>query len=157
MTEAQYKKADSKVLPVSLIIIIGIFLNMIGLIASQGGNIQLYITAAACVVGALVNIFTYIKTKGTKKCGIIMIIAALVVCCVMVVFIDTVGYYMIPMATVVMSMAYMYMTITMACGISTMVFVITKIVLLAMSGKVSAIEGGTTVFIMLFILAARTP
>ena len=154
MTEAQHKKADSKVLPVSLIIITGIFLNMIGLIASQGGNIQLYITVASCVVGAIVNIITYLKTKGTKKCGIILITAALVVCCVMIVCIDTVGYYMIPMATVVLTMAYMSMSITLFAGISTMVFVITKIVLLAMSGKVSAIEGGTTVFIMLFILAA---
>ena len=154
MTEAQYKKADSKVLPVSLIIITGIFLNMIGLITSQGGNVQLYVTTAACVLGAIINIITYVKTKGTKKCGITMIIAALVVCCVMIVCIDTVGYYMIAMATVVMSMAYMYMTITLTCGISAMVFVIAKIVVLAIGGKVSAIEGGTAVFIMLFILAA---
>ena len=112
MTEAQYKKADSKVLPVSLIIITGIFLNMIGLITSQGGNVQLYVTTAACVLGAIINIITYVKTKGTKKCGITMIIAALFVCCIMIVCIDTIGYYMIAMATVVMSMAYMYMTIT---------------------------------------------
>ena len=154
MTEAQYKKADSKVLPVSLIIIIGIFLNMIGLIASQGGNTQLYITAASCVVGAIVNIITYLKTKGTKKCGIIMITATLVACCVMIVCIDTVGYYMIPMATVVLTMAYMSMSITLFAGISTMVFVIAKIVMLIMNGKTSAIDGGTTVFIMMFILAA---
>lgn len=30
MTEKQYLKADSKVLPVSLVIIIGILLNMVG-------------------------------------------------------------------------------------------------------------------------------
>lgn len=154
MTEAQYKKADSKVLPVSLIIITGIFLNMIGLITSQGGNVQLYVTTAACVVGAIVNIITYLKTKGTKKCGIILITAVLVVCCVMIVCIDTVGYYMIPMATVVLTMAYMSMSITLFAGISTMVFVIIKIVMLIVSGKTSAIDGGTTVFIMMFILVA---
>ena len=74
MTEAQYKKADSKVLPVSLIIITGIFLNMIGLIASQGGNTQLYIAAASCVVGAIVNIITYLiyshlQTNKTQRCN----------------------------------------------------------------------------------------
>ena len=93
MTEAQYKKADSKVLPVSLIIITGIFLNMIGLITSQGGNVQLYVTTAACVLGAIVNIITYVKTKGTKKCGITMIIAALVVCCVCICFCSFCFYF----------------------------------------------------------------
>ena len=50
------------------------------------------------------NIITSVKTKGTKKCGIIVIAATLVICCVMVICIDTVGYYMIPMATAVEDM-----------------------------------------------------
>lgn len=45
MTEKQYRKADSKVLPVSLIIIIGIFLNMLGSIMSNAATLPVYITA----------------------------------------------------------------------------------------------------------------
>lgn len=36
MTENQYRKADSKVLPVSLIIITGTVLNMLGMIFLKG-------------------------------------------------------------------------------------------------------------------------
>jgi len=143
MTEKQYRKADSKVLPVSLIIIMGIFLNMLGMIMSQGAGIPMYITSAACIVGALINVITYAKSKGTSKCGVIMIFATLLVCCVMVVCVDAIVYYMIAMAAVVMSMAYMSMKITIICGMTTMLTVIAKIAVLVMNDTVSAIEGGT--------------
>lgn len=155
MTDKQYRRADSKVLPVSLIIIIiGILLNMLGIITAQGGSVSTYVTAAVCVVGAIANIITYAVLKGANKCGIIMIFTTLVVCIVMVFCIDSIVYYMIPMAAVVMSMAYMRMKITLICGVSTMLSVIAKIVMLVMQDKVSAIEGGTTVFILMFILTA---
>ena len=154
MTEKQYRKADSKVLPVSLIIIMGIFLNMLGMIMSQGAGIPMYITSAACIVGALINVITYAKSKGTSKCGVIMIFVTLLVCCVMVVCVDAIVYYMITMAAVVMSMAYMSMKITIICGMTAMLTIIAKIAALIANGAVSAIEGGTSVFILLFILTA---
>ena len=154
MTEKQYRKADSKVLPVSLIIVAGIFLNMIGMLTTQGGNIPMYVTAASCVVGAIVNIVTYSRLKGTRRCGIIMILSTLIVCIVMIICIDSIVYYMIAMAAVVMSMAYMDMKITIICGMLTMFTVIGKAVVLVMKGTVSAIEAGTTVFILMFILTA---
>ena len=83
-----------------------------------------------------------------------MILTTLLVCSVMIVCIDSMGYYMIAMATVVMSMAYMNMKITLLCGTSTMLLVIGKIAVLITKGKTSAIEAGTTIFILLFILAA---
>ena len=83
-----------------------------------------------------------------------MILATLVVCCVMVICVDSIVYYMIAMATVVMSMAYMNMKITLLCGMSTMLIVIGKTVTLVTKGKVSAIEAGTTIFILMFILTA---
>ena len=154
MTERQYRKADSKVLPVSLIIIIGILLNMLGMITTKNGSGALYVTSAACIVGIVANIVTYFRFKGTSRCGIIMILTTLVVCCVMIVCIDSIVYYMIAMATVVMSMAYMNMKITLLCGMSTMLIVIGKTVTLVTKGKVSAIEAGTTIFILMFILTA---
>ena len=154
MTERQYRKADSKVLPVSLIIIVGIFLNMLGMITTKNGSVALYVTSAACIIGVLVNIIIYSRLKGTNRCGIIMILATLVVCCVMVICVDSIVYYMIVMATVVMSMAYMNMKITLLCGMSTMLIVIGKTVTLVTKGKVSAIEAGTTIFILMFILTA---
>ncbi len=154
MTEKQYRKADSKVLPVSLIIIIGIFLNMLGMIMTEGGTMPTNITTVVCIVGVVANIITYCRLKGTNRCGMIMILTTLIVSCVMVICIDSIGYYMIAMATVVMSMSYMNIKVTMACGMSTMLIVIGKIVVLVMNSTVSAIESGTTVFILLFILTA---
>jgi len=72
MTENQYRKADSKVLPVSLIIITGTVLNMLGMIFSQGGSIPLFITIAVGIISAIVNIITYRMLKGTRRCGIVM-------------------------------------------------------------------------------------
>ena len=154
MTEKQYRKADSKVLPVSLIIIAGIFLNMLGMLTTQGGKMPMYITAATCIVGVVLNVIFYNILKGTSRCGISMIFTTLAVCCVMVICVDSIVYYMITMAAVVMSMAYMRMNITIICGMSTMVFVIAKSVVLVTKGSVSAIEAGTTIFILLFILTA---
>ena len=154
MTEKQYRKADSKVLPVSLIIIAGILLNMLGMIVAQNGKMPMYVTIAACMVGAVVNIVTYCSSKGTGRCGIVMILSTLVVCIVMIICVDSIVYYMIAMAAVVMSMAYMSMKITILCGMLTMLTVIGKTVLLITKGTVSAIEAGTAIFILMFILTA---
>ena len=130
MTEKQYRKADSKVLPVSLIIIIGIFLNMLGMIVSQGGMLPLYVTAAACIVGAVLNIITYCRAKGTSSCGIIMTFITLLVCAVMIICVDSIGFYTIAMATVVLTMAYMRMKITITCGMGAMLIVMGKMVMI---------------------------
>lgn len=154
MTERQYRKADSKVLPVSLIIMTGIFLNMLGMIMTPGGGVTAYIVSAACIMGAIVNILTYARVKGTKNCGIIMILTTLIVSCVMIVSIDAIAYYMIAVAAVVMCMAYMDMRITLLCGMSTMLVVIGKIAILVTKEKIAAVEAGTTFFILMFILTA---
>ena len=154
MTEMQYRKADSKVLPVSLIIIIGIFLNMLGSIVSNAATLPVYIICGACIVGAVLNIMIYVRLKGTRKCGITMIISTLLTSVVMIICIDSISYYMIAVAVIVMSMAYMNMTITLACGVSTMLIVIGKIAVLIMKGTISTVEAGTTVFILIFIMMA---
>jgi len=84
----------------------------------------------------------------------IMTIATLTACGVMVVCVDNILFYMILMATLVMSMAYMQMSLTMACGVTTMLIVIGKVVVLVTQGKTSAMDAGTSVFIMMFILTA---
>jgi len=154
MTEKQYRKADSKVLIIALMIIIGIFLNVLGLVMKNGGIMPINVTIAVCIVGVIVNIITYFKLKGTSRCGIIMILTTVVVCSVMVICVDAILFYVIATATVVMSMAYMDMKITVICGVITMLIVIGKSVVLVMKNTVSATEAGTTVFILIFILTA---
>ena len=38
MTEKQYRKADSKVFPTLVVVLVGIILNMIGMVATTGGH-----------------------------------------------------------------------------------------------------------------------
>lgn len=154
MTETQYRKADSKVLPVSLIIITGIFLNMLGGVMTQGGNIPVFTTIAICIISAIVNVATYCLLKGTSKCGVIMIMSTLLASIVMIVCVDVILYYMIAMATVVMSMAYMHMGITLTCGLASMIMTIGKVAVLISKGAITVTEAGTTIFIMIFILTA---
>ena len=154
MTEKQYRKADSKVLPVSLVIIIGTLLNMLGLAANKTAGTLGYVVIAFCIAGIISNIIVYSKLKGTKKCGIIMIATTLLISCVMVIGVDILIFYLIAMATVIMSMAYMYMKVTIICGVSSMIVIIAKTVVLITKGSVSAMEGGTVIFIMLFVLTA---
>ena len=154
MTERQYCKADSKVLPVSLIIIIGILLNMLGMIATKSATAPVYITSAACVAGVVANIIAYSRLKGTSKCGNFMIVTTLLVCIIMIICINAIAYYMISMAAVVMSMAYMNVKITLLCGVSSMLAAIGKTVVLITKGIVSAVDAGTMIFILMFILTA---
>lgn len=127
---------------------------MLGSIMSNASTLPVYITAGACIVGALFNIVSYFRLKGTRKCGISMIVSTLVTSIVMIICIDAIVYYMIAIAVIVMSMAYMNMMITLACGVTTMVVVVGKIAMLVTGGAIAAVEAGTTVFILIFILTA---
>ena len=106
MTAQQYKRADSRVFPTVMVVLVGILLNMFGLISVEGPTPRIFIGIGATIVGILTCIFTYIKYKGTKKCGIIMPIAAGMVYNVMVVCVDIVFFYPLMAAVLVIMMAY---------------------------------------------------
>ncbi len=152
MTKKQFRKADSMVFPTVLVVMIGIFLNILGMAATKGGTPQLYVVIAASVIGVIVDTIVYIRMKGTRMCGLIMPAVASMVYILMVLFVDAVFFYMLAAAIFVIDMAYLeFKRITGKAVVIVPIFVI-KTLYLGRIGTVSTTEAGTTVVIMIFIL-----
>lgn len=154
MTEKQYKKADSMVFPIVLIVMIGIILNVVGLVATTGGATKYYVAIITSVVGVLINTFVYLKWKGTKRCGLIMPVVAALAYVVMVMCVDIVFFYVLAAAIFVIDMAYLEFKRIVISGVITMPIFVVRTFLLSAQGVVTPTEAGTTVVIMLFVLIA---
>ena len=154
MTEKQYRKADSKALVIALMVIIGIFLNVLGLVTKSGGVMPVNITIATSIAGAVVSIIVYCRLKGTELCGLIMTLITIIVYSVMVICVDAISFYVLAAAVAVMNMAYMDVKRSVICGAITMPIVTVKVIILSMKGTISVTEGGTTVILLIFILTA---
>ena len=154
MTEKQYRKADSKVFPTLLVVLVGIILNMVGMVATTGGTPKLYAVIAACFTAILVNIVSYMKLKGRRICGVIMPLAAAVAYTVMVVCVDAMSFFMLAAAIFIIEMAYLdYGRIVLTALISMPAFVV-RTLALSKNGNVSATEAGTSIVIMVFVLVS---
>lgn len=152
MTEKQYRKADSMVLIIVLVVLIGIALNMLGMITTSGGTMPLYIATGAALVGVIINIITYCVAKGKKICGWIMSIVASLAYTVMVVCVDAFFFYILASTIFVISMAYLEMKRILVTGIITMPAFIVKTIMLMKKGSATPTEAGTTIVIMVFVL-----
>ncbi len=153
MTEKQYQKADARVLPTVLIVMGGIFLNVLGMVASQGGTGKLYATLIACVLGIIVDIIVYKSTKGTRKCGVTMLTVASVVYVCMVVCVDVIYFYMLVAAIYIINMAYLEVKRLISFAAVVFPLFVGKCIYLMILGMASTTEVGTTIVIMLFIMA----
>ena len=107
MTEKQYKKADSMVLITLMVVVVGIFLNMLGMVSTGSGNRKVMVVTVISVLGAIANIVAYGKFRGDKKCGIIMTMITTVVWAVMVVLVDAQYFYMLAAPVFIAQMAYL--------------------------------------------------
>lgn len=152
MTKQQYSKADGIVFPIALIIIIGIFLNVLGLVTSTGGTVPLIVTLASNVLGMIASVVAFVKLRGTKRCGEVILAATIVSYVVMVFSVDAMFFYVLLTAISVMSMAYMDIKKTVICNLVTMPFAAGKIIILLKSGKTSPTEAGTTLVIFMFVM-----
>ena len=152
MTENQYRKADSMVLPVVLVVMIGIILNMVGMIAMSGGTTNLFITTGVAVAGVIANIILYCILKGKKACGWLMMIIASVAYVVMVLCVDALFFYILAAAILIISMAYLEMKRILVAGILTLPVFVVRTLMLSKAGSVTPTESGTTIVIMVFVL-----
>ena len=72
MTEKQYRKADAMVFATLMVVIVGIFLNMLGMLSSGGSNTGMTIVTLVSVIGAIATVLGYRKLRGQRSCGIFM-------------------------------------------------------------------------------------
>ena len=154
MTAQQYKRADSRVFPTVLVVLMGILLNLFGLISAQGPSPRIFIGIGVTIVGIITCIFGYIKFKGTKKCGLVMPIAAAVVYIAMVVCVDIVFFYPLMAAVLVIMMAYSSFKRIATIGGAMMFVFVVKTIRLCLQKEIEMMEGGTTIVVMTFVLVS---
>lgn len=151
MTERQYRKADAKVLPAVLIVVIGILLNVLGMVVTQGGTMNMNITLVVSIVCTVASIVAYCVTKGKRICGLLMTLFATIAYIVMVVCVDALFFYILIAAIFVVQMTYLEFGRVLITGIVSLPVMIIKSLSLGNKGVVSPTEAGTTIVVMLFI------
>lgn len=154
MTEKQYRKADAMVYPTLMVVMIGIFLNMLGMVSSGGANTGMIAVALASVLGVIATMIGYNKLKGRRSCGIFMSTVATVIWSLMVLFVDAQFFYMLAAALFITQMAYLEKKrFTVTAFVVIPIFAIRSMIL-ANSGKVSLTEAGTSIVILILIIVS---
>ena len=154
MTEKQYRKADKMVLSTLLVVIIGVFLNMLGMISMGAANPAMLIVAVVSVIGIIATIVIYIICKGTRKCGILMSIAAVIVWGVMVLFVDAQYFYMLAAALFIAQMAYLDKRRILVSAVVVLPIFMGKSLMLSRNGVVSPTEAGTSIVLLVLIIVS---
>ncbi|MBE5875701.1 MAG: hypothetical protein E7290_02290 [Lachnospiraceae bacterium] len=154
MTEKQYRKADKLVLATLLVVLIGIFLNMLGMISTAGGGTKAVIVTVVSVVGTIATIVVYRMKKGTQLCGMIMSGITTFVWAVMVIMIDAQFFYMLGAPLLISQMAYLDKKRIIATSAIELPIFTVKSMTLAGRGEVSATEAGTSVVLLILIIVA---
>lgn len=154
MTEKQYKKADSMVFPTLMVVMIGIFLNMLGMAGADSGNVAVIAVVATSVLGILATSIIYVKMKGTRLCGPLMTTAAIIVWIVMVLGVEAPYFYMLAVALVIAQAAYLEKTRVNGSAMLILPIFIVRNLMLANKGVVSVTEAGTLIIILVLIIVS---
>ena len=154
MTERQYRKADSMVFPTVMVVMIGIILNMLGLVATAKADLKGYITIIASAVGIIATIIVYVTLKGKDLCGRLMSLIASIVYLLMVICVDMVFFYTLAAAIFVIDMAYLDIRRIIVSSVLTIPAFVVKTIMLGTQGVISMTEAGTTIVVMVFILVS---
>lgn len=154
MTEKQYRKADSMVFPTVMVVVVGILLNMLGMISSGGANAGMQIVAIVSAIGAIATVVIYKKLQGTRKCGIYMSVAAGIVCLAMIILVDAQFFYMLVAALFIVQMAYLEKGRIIVSAVVTVPVFAIKSLILSQNGVVSMTEAGTSIVMLVLIVVS---
>lgn len=154
MTEKQYRKADSRVFPTLVVILMGILLNMLGLVMKDTSIVAYWITVVATVVGIILNFIVYFTCRGKYKCGVLMLTITTIVYIIMVICVDFIFFYMLATALFAISMAYLeYKRVIVGAVMAVPVFVV-KTLYLSSKGIITMTEAGTSIVILAFVMVS---
>lgn len=154
MTEKQYKKADSMVFPTLMVVMLGIFLNMLGMVGADSANVAAIAVVVTSVLGLLATGIVYAKMKGTRLCGPLMTTAAMLVWIVMVVCVEAPYFYMLAVALVIAQSAYLEKGRVNGSAMLILPIFIIRNLMLAQKGVVSVTEAGTLIIILVLIIVS---
>lgn len=154
MTEKQYRKADSMVFPTLMVVMAGIFLNMLGMISTRGTNTALQTVTIVSVLGVVATSIIYMKLKGTRNCGIYMCVTATVVWGFMVILVDAQFFYVLAAALFIAQMAYLEKKRIIVSAVVVLPIFTVKSLMLMEKGSASPTEAGTSIIIMVLIIVS---
>jgi len=154
MTEKQYKKADSMVYATLMVVILGIFLNMLGMLTSNSNNGNMTIVTIISLIGAIATFSIYRSSRGTRRCGILMTATATFVWACMVLFVDAQFFYMLAAALFIAQMAYLEKKRIIITAIIVLPIFAARSMMLATNGAVSLTEAGTSIVLLLLIIVS---
>lgn len=107
MTEEQYKRANSAIFPVIMIILGYIAISMILFAASSGATWKTWLQFVAALIGIIASIAAYIALKKTYTCGVIMMLSGAAVYAVVSLFGTTTGTWVYSIPILFASIAYL--------------------------------------------------
>ncbi len=154
MTEKQYRKADSMVFVTLMVVVVGTFLNMLGMLSSGNAGVGILIVTVVSVIGAIAIVLSHAKLKGTRQCGIAMFVAATIVWAIMVILVDAQFFYMLAAPLFIAQMAYLEKKRIIVSAVVILPIFTVKSLMLAGSGTVSSTEAGTSVVLLVVIIVA---
>lgn len=137
-----------------MVVIVGIFLNMLGMLSSGGTNNGMTIVTLVSVLGALANILVYRKLKGQRSCGIFMTVIAILVWGCMVLLVDAQFFYMLAAALFIAQMAYLEKKRIIVSAVVMLPIFAVRSMMLAQNGSVSLTEAGTSVVLLILIIVS---
>ena len=108
MTERQYKKADKKVFLALMVVSIGVFLNVLGMLVSLDAGKVVGAVTLLSAIGTVANCVIYSKFKGTRSCGIYMTVVATIVYLAMMLAVDALFFFLLIAAVFVAQMALIW-------------------------------------------------
>lgn len=154
MTEKQYRKADAMVYATLMVVMIGIFLNMLGMLSTGGANTGMTLVTVVSVIGVILTILVYSRLKGQRSCGIFMSVIATIVWGIMVIFVDAQFFYMLAAALFIVQMAYLEKKRILISALVIVPVFAVRSMTLATSGKVSLTEAGTSIVLLVLIIVS---
>ncbi len=107
MTEEQYKKANGAVFPILVIILGYIAVSMLMWANTAGGTWRTWTQLAAAIMALLVITVMYVSAKNTKRCGVIMMLAAAMAYSVVIMIGTSSGTWTYAMPILFVAMAYL--------------------------------------------------
>lgn len=152
MTEKQYRKADSMVFPTLMVVIVGIFLNVLGLVTTGDTAPVMKFVIISDIAGVIATTIIYKSYQGTRKCGIYMNIVAIAVCIIMILAVDAQFFYIVTATLFIAQMAYLEKKRILLSAAVIVPFFAIRTIIVYTKGGISLTEAGTSIVILVVII-----
>lgn len=156
MTAEQYKRANSTVFPVILIIYGYISVTMLLLAVSQGATWRTWVQLAASVLVLLTSAGAYFTGKTTKRCGVIMMAISAIAYAVIGLVGTTMSIWGYALPVLFASMAYL--NVRLVIGGNSVVLLVNaiRLVMSIISGNDAALTDMLIAMITVMLVAAAS-